>query len=105
MEFVGEFLLKVVFLTLFGLLQLDGTHILASELANIVSHERFLLDECEIFLASSAPLQVRAFITTTLLNVSSNSLGPIGLVEVAQAGSDTYGYQKIKQYTNTKRGF
>ncbi|XP_024963248.1 AUGMIN subunit 8-like [Cynara cardunculus var. scolymus] len=38
--------------------KLDGTHILASELAKIVSHERFLLDECEIFLASAAPLQI-----------------------------------------------
>ncbi|KAI3701614.1 hypothetical protein L6452_26817 [Arctium lappa] len=39
--------------------KLDGTHLLASELANIVSHERFLLDECEIFLASAAPLQIK----------------------------------------------
>ncbi|KAJ0591872.1 putative QWRF family protein [Helianthus annuus] len=45
--------------------KLDKTHFLASELANLVLHERALLDECEIFLASAAPLHVRPFITMT----------------------------------------
>ncbi|GKB11612.1 QWRF motif-containing protein 4-like protein [Tanacetum coccineum] len=38
--------------------KLDKTHFLASELANVALHERALLDECEIFLSSSAPLQI-----------------------------------------------
>nr|XP_043629833.1 AUGMIN subunit 8-like [Erigeron canadensis] len=38
--------------------KLDKTHFLASQLANIALHERALLDECEIFLASTAPLQM-----------------------------------------------
>ncbi|PWA84430.1 QWRF family [Artemisia annua] len=40
------------------LLKLDKTHFLASELANVALHERALLDECEIFLSCSAPLQI-----------------------------------------------
>ncbi|KAJ0772762.1 putative QWRF family protein [Helianthus annuus] len=52
-----------------GGVKLDKTHFLASELANLVLHERALLDECEIFLASAAPLHVRAFITMTLIAV------------------------------------
>ncbi|KAJ9550946.1 hypothetical protein OSB04_014991 [Centaurea solstitialis] len=75
MEFLGVFLLEVVHLTFFGLLQLDGTHILASELANIVSDERFLLDECEIFLASAAPLQAQA--TFIIANNILASCAPI----------------------------
>ncbi|KAK9076790.1 hypothetical protein SSX86_005124 [Deinandra increscens subsp. villosa] len=38
--------------------KLDKTHFLASELANLVLHERALLDECELFLASAAPLHI-----------------------------------------------
>ncbi|KAI3809009.1 hypothetical protein L1987_24974 [Smallanthus sonchifolius] len=38
--------------------KLDKTHFLASELANLVLHERALLDECEIFMASAAPLHI-----------------------------------------------
>ncbi|KAL8265380.1 hypothetical protein R6Q59_023510 [Mikania micrantha] len=38
--------------------KLDKTHLLASELADLVLHERALLDECEIFLSSAAPLHI-----------------------------------------------
>ncbi|KAL7600996.1 hypothetical protein Lser_V15G21450 [Lactuca serriola] len=40
------------------LAKVGGTRHLASELVNVALHERALLDECEIFLASAAPLQV-----------------------------------------------
>ncbi|KAI7730383.1 hypothetical protein M8C21_027405 [Ambrosia artemisiifolia] len=38
--------------------KLDKTHSMASELTNLALHERALLDECEIFLASAAPLHI-----------------------------------------------
>ncbi|XP_076952402.1 uncharacterized protein LOC143626091 [Bidens hawaiensis] len=38
--------------------KLDKTHCLASELANLVLHERALLDEFEILLGSTAPLHI-----------------------------------------------
>ncbi|KAI3709263.1 hypothetical protein L2E82_39023 [Cichorium intybus] len=40
------------------LAKVGGTRHLASELVNVALHERALLDECEIFLASAAPLQI-----------------------------------------------
>ncbi|KAL8223099.1 hypothetical protein R6Q57_020498 [Mikania cordata] len=52
--------------------KLDKTHLLASELADLVLHERALLDECEIFLSSAAPLH-KCF----LLGGGTTSGGPI----------------------------
>ncbi|KAL9154595.1 hypothetical protein ABFS82_10G126300 [Erythranthe guttata] len=38
--------------------QVEGTNILASKLADVVAHERAMLDECESLLRSTAALQV-----------------------------------------------
>ncbi|KAK1430446.1 hypothetical protein QVD17_13172 [Tagetes erecta] len=55
--------------------KLDKTHFLASELANLVLHERALLDECEIFLASAAPLHIEeCSLRSYLLQCSRTSM-------------------------------